>query len=182
MIQDELRALYDQISDEEKNENGVLKGRFTKYITRLLEWHAIRYAAHKGKSIVTISLDNILDEPQDERAAEMFREVEIKVALQQELQRLKQEEKELLVYLLALDIGKIALQIDFNKFIHIRFSPIVIIQLHLDLPITKTFGHVHSTILSFLYCAGDFPISFLNTLLKYSGFSYPTISEISLML
>ena len=70
----------------------------------------------------------------------MFREVEIKVALQQELQRLKQEEKELLVYLLALDIGKIALQIDFNKFIHIRFSPIVIIQLHLDLPVTKTFG------------------------------------------
>ena len=84
----------------------------TKYITRRLEWHVIRYAAHKGKSIVTISLDNILDEPQDERAAEMFREVEIEVALQQELQRLKQEEKELLVYLLALDKGKIALQID----------------------------------------------------------------------
>ena len=42
----------------------------------------------------------------------MFREVEIKVALQQELQRLKQEEKELLVYLLALDIDKIALKID----------------------------------------------------------------------
>ena len=37
-------------------------------------------------------------------------------------------------------------------------------------------------VISFLYCAGDFPISFLNTLLKYSGFSYPTISEISLML
>ena len=72
MIRDELRALYDQMSDEEKNENSVLKGRFTKYITRRLEWHAIRYAAHKGKSIVTISLDNILDEPQDERAAEML--------------------------------------------------------------------------------------------------------------
>ena len=100
------------MSDEEKNENSVLKGRFTKYITQRLEWHAIRYAAHKSKSIVTISLDNILDEPQDERATEMFREVEIEVALQQELQRLKQEEKELLVYLLALDIGKIALQID----------------------------------------------------------------------
>ena len=42
----------------------------------------------------------------------MFREVEIEVALQQELQRLNQEEKERLVYLLALDIGKIALQID----------------------------------------------------------------------
>lgn len=26
MIQDELRALYDQMSDEEKNENSVLKG------------------------------------------------------------------------------------------------------------------------------------------------------------
>ena len=109
MIQDELRALYDQMSEEEKNENSVLKGRFTKYITRRLEWHAIRYAAH---NIVTISLDDILDEPQDERAAEMFREVEIEVALQQELQRLNQEEKELLVYLLALDIDKIALKID----------------------------------------------------------------------
>lgn len=106
MIQDELRALYDQMSDEEKNENSVLKGRFTKYITRRLGWHAIRYAAHKRKSIVTISLDNILDEPQDERAAEMFREVEIEVALQQGLQRLKQEEKELLVYLLALDMHR----------------------------------------------------------------------------
>lgn len=93
MIQDELRALYDQMSDEEKNENSVLKGRFTKYITRRLEWHAIRYAAHKRKSIVTISLDDILDVPQDERAAEMLREVEIEVALQQELQRLNQEEK-----------------------------------------------------------------------------------------
>lgn len=92
-IRDELQALYDQMFDEEKNENNVLKGRFTKYITRRLEWHAIRYAAHKGKSIVSISLDNILDEPQDERAAEMFREVEIEVALQQELQRLNQEEK-----------------------------------------------------------------------------------------
>ena len=112
MIQDELRGLYDQKSEEEKNENSVLKGRFTKYITRRLEWHPIRYAAHKIKSIVTISLDNILDEPQDERATEMFRKVEIELALQQELQRLKQEEKELLVYLLALDIGKIALQID----------------------------------------------------------------------
>ena len=86
--------------------------RFTKYITRRLEWHAIRYAAHKKKNIVTISIDDICDEPQDERAAEMFCEVEIEVALQQELQRLKQEEKEPLVYLLALDIDKIALQID----------------------------------------------------------------------
>lgn len=52
MIQDELRALYDQMSDEEKNENSVLKGRFTKYITRRLEWHAIRYAeTHKVSNI-----------------------------------------------------------------------------------------------------------------------------------
>ena len=29
------------MSDEEKNENSVLKGRSTKYITRRLEWHAI---------------------------------------------------------------------------------------------------------------------------------------------
>ena len=112
MIQDELRALYDQMSDEEKNENSVLKGRFTKYITRRLEWHAIRYAARKKKSIVTISLDDILDEPQDERATEMFRKVEIELALQQELQRLTPKEKELLVYLLAMDIDEIAMRID----------------------------------------------------------------------
>lgn len=37
MIQDKLRALYDQMSDEEKNENSVLKGSFSKYITRRLE-------------------------------------------------------------------------------------------------------------------------------------------------
>ena len=112
MIQHEFEELLEQFSQDELNEKSTVKGQFTSYITRRMEWHAIRYAAHKRKSIVTISLDNILDEPQDERAAEMFREVEIKVALQQELQRLKQEEKELLVYLLALDIGKIALQID----------------------------------------------------------------------
>ena len=54
-------------------------------------WSGTQFA-HKRKSIVTISLDDILDEPQDERAAEMFREVEIEVALQKELQRLNQEE------------------------------------------------------------------------------------------
>ena len=112
MIQREFEELLEQFSQDELNEKSTVKGQFTSYITRRMEWHAIRYAAHKSKSIVTISLDNILDEPQDERATEMFREVEIEVALQQELQRLKQEEKELLVYLLALDIGKIALQID----------------------------------------------------------------------
>ena len=112
MIQHEFEELLEQFSQDELNEKSTVKGQFTSYITRRMEWHAIRYAAHKSKSIVTISLDNILDEPQDERATEMFREVEIEVALQQELQRLKQEEKELLVYLLALDIGKIALQID----------------------------------------------------------------------
>ena len=112
MIQHEFEELLEQFSQDELNEKSTVKGQFTSYITRRMEWHAIRYAAHKRKRIVTISLDDILDEPQDERAAEMFREVEIEVALQQELQRLNQEEKELLVYLLALDIDKIALKID----------------------------------------------------------------------
>lgn len=61
---------------------------------------------------MTISLDDILDEPQDERATEMFRKVEIELALQQELQRLTPKEKELLVYLLAMDIDEIAMRID----------------------------------------------------------------------
>ena len=61
MIQDELRALYDQMSDEEKNENSVLKGCFTKYITRRLEWHAIRYAAKNRPNVIVISLDQARD-------------------------------------------------------------------------------------------------------------------------
>ena len=92
MIQHEFEELLEQFSQDELNEKSTMKGQFTSYITRRMEWHAIRYAAHKRKSIVTISLDDILDEPQDERAAEMFREVEIEVALQKELQRLNQEE------------------------------------------------------------------------------------------
>lgn len=112
MIQNELRALYEQMSDDEKYEVSVLKGRFTKYITRRLKWHAIRYADQKRRHIVTISLDEIHEDPQDRQVAEMFREVEIELALQQELQRLSPEEKKLLVYLLTMDIAEIALLID----------------------------------------------------------------------
>ena len=51
MIQDELRALYDQMSDEKKNENSVLKGRFTKYITRRLEWQQFAMLPIRGKAL-----------------------------------------------------------------------------------------------------------------------------------
>ena len=61
MIQHEFEELLEQFSQDELNEKSTVKGQFTSYITRRMEWHAIRYAAHKRKRIVTISLDNILD-------------------------------------------------------------------------------------------------------------------------
>ena len=107
MIQDELRALYDQMSDEEKNENSVLKGRFTKYITRRLEWHAIRYAAKNRPNVIVISLDQAPRHLTDIDAEQMFRKVEIELALQQEVQRLSPKEKEWLLCFLKMNYKEI---------------------------------------------------------------------------
>ena len=107
MIQDELRALYDQMSDEEKNENCVLKGRFTKYITRRLEWHAIRYAAKNRPNVIVISLDQAPRHLTDIDAEQMFRKVEIELALQQEVQRLSPKEKEWLLCFLKMNYKEI---------------------------------------------------------------------------
>ena len=107
MIQDELRALYDQMSDEEKNENSVLKGRFTKYITRRLEWHAIRYAAKNRPNVIVISLDQAPRHLTDIDVEQMFRKVEIELALQQEVQRLSPKEKEWLLCFLKMNYKEI---------------------------------------------------------------------------
>ena len=107
MIRDELRALYDQMSDEEKNENSVLKGRFTKYITRRLEWHAIRYAAKNRPNVIVISLDQAPRHLTDFDAEQMFRKVEIELALQQEVQRLSPKEKEWLLCFLKMNYKEI---------------------------------------------------------------------------
>ena len=107
MIQDELRALYDQMSDEEKNENSVLKGRFTKYITRRLEWHAIRYAAKNRPNVIVISLEQAPRHLTDIDAEQMFRKVEIELALQQEVQRLSPKEKEWLLCFLKMNYKEI---------------------------------------------------------------------------
>lgn len=45
MIQREFEELFEQFSPNELNEESTVKGQFTSYITRRMEWHAIRYAA-----------------------------------------------------------------------------------------------------------------------------------------
>lgn len=45
MIQHEFEELLEQFSQDELNEKSTMKGQFTSYITRRMEWHAIRYAA-----------------------------------------------------------------------------------------------------------------------------------------
>ena len=45
MIQREFEELLEQFSQDELNEKSTVKGQFTSYITRRMEWHAIRYAA-----------------------------------------------------------------------------------------------------------------------------------------
>lgn len=53
MIQHEFEELLEQFSQDELNEKSTVKGQFTSYITRRMEWHAIRYAA---KNAVTAEL------------------------------------------------------------------------------------------------------------------------------
>lgn len=51
MIQHEFEELLEQFSQDELNEKSTVKGQFTSYITRRMEWHAIRYAAKNGIGI-----------------------------------------------------------------------------------------------------------------------------------
>lgn len=41
MIQREFEELLEQFSQDELNEKSTVKGQFTSYITRRMEWHAI---------------------------------------------------------------------------------------------------------------------------------------------
>lgn len=57
MIQHEFEELLEQFSQDELNEKSTVKGQFTSYITRRMEWHAIRYAAKNRPNVSVISLD-----------------------------------------------------------------------------------------------------------------------------
>ena len=57
MIQHEFEELLEQFSQDELNEKSMVKGQFTSYITRRMEWHAIRYAAKNRPNVIVISLD-----------------------------------------------------------------------------------------------------------------------------
>ena len=57
MIQREFEELLEQFSQDELNEKSTVKGQFTSYITRRMEWHAIRYAAKNRPNVIVISLD-----------------------------------------------------------------------------------------------------------------------------
>lgn len=61
MIQHEFEELLEQFSQDELNEKSTVKGQFTSYITRRMEWHAIRYAAKNRPNVIVISLDQARD-------------------------------------------------------------------------------------------------------------------------
>ena len=82
MIQHEFEELLEQFSQDELNEKSTVKGQFTSYITRRMEWHAIRYAAKNRPNAIVISLDQAPRHLTDIDAEQMFRKVEIELALQ----------------------------------------------------------------------------------------------------
>lgn len=107
MIQHEFEELLEQFSQDELNEKSTVKGQFTSYITRRMEWHAIRYAAKNRPNVIVISLDQAPRHLTDIDAEQMFRKVEIELALQQEVQRLSPKEKEWLLCFLKMNYKEI---------------------------------------------------------------------------
>lgn len=107
MIQHEFEELLEQFSQDELNEKSTVKGQFTSYITRRMEWHAIRYAAKNRPNVSVISLDQAPRHLTDIDAEQMFRKVEIELALQQEVQRLSPKEKEWLLCFLKMNYKEI---------------------------------------------------------------------------
>ena len=79
MIQHEFEELLEQFSQDELNEKSTVKGQFTSYITRRMEWHAIRYAAKNRPNVIVISLDQAPRHLTDIDAEQMFRKVEIEL-------------------------------------------------------------------------------------------------------
>ena len=73
MIQHEFEELLEQFSQDELNEKSTVKGQFTSYITRRMEWHAIRYAAKNRPNVIVISLDQAPRHLTDIDAEQMFR-------------------------------------------------------------------------------------------------------------
>ena len=98
MIQHEFEELLEQFSQDELNEKSTVKGQFTSYITRRMEWHAIRYAAKNRPNVSVISLD---------QAPRHLTDIEIELALQQEVQRLSPKEKEWLLCFLKMNYKEI---------------------------------------------------------------------------
>ena len=107
MIQHEFEELLEQFSQDELNEKSTVKGQFISYITRRMEWHAIRYAAKNRPNVSVISLDQAPRHLTDIDAEQMFRKVEIELALQQEVQRLSPKEKEWLLCFLKMNYKEI---------------------------------------------------------------------------
>ena len=77
MIQREFEELFEQFSPDELNEESTVKGQFTSYITRRMEWHAIRYAAKNRPKVIAISLDQAPQHLTDINAEQMLQKVEV---------------------------------------------------------------------------------------------------------
>ena len=107
MIQNDFEVLLKQIDPAELNEESSIKGQFTSYITRRMEWRAIRYAAKNRPKVVVISLDQAPQHLDDQKSERMFRDVDIELTLRQEVQRLSPMEKEWLLCFLEMNYKEI---------------------------------------------------------------------------
>ena len=93
MIQHEFEELLEQFSQDELNEKSTVKGQFTSYITRRMEWHAIRYAAKNRPNVIVISLDQAPRHLTDIDAEQMFRKVEIELAFNRKYRGFHQKKR-----------------------------------------------------------------------------------------
>lgn len=114
MVQDEFRAVSQEITQEERTERSAVKGQFTKYIGKSLNWHAVDYInaiTRKPKKFKFVSLDAMPSAEKDMLYVDSIQELQTVISIEQELQKLSDNEKKMLRWLLEMDCDEIALRL-----------------------------------------------------------------------
>lgn len=114
MVQDEFRAVSKEITQEERAERSAVKGQFTKYIGKSLDWHAGDYIdaiTRKPKKFKFVSLDAMPSAEKDMLYVDSIQELQTVISIEQELQKLSDKEKKMLRWLLEMDCDEIALRL-----------------------------------------------------------------------
>lgn len=112
MLQDDLLVIRSNMSDEELYEESTLKGQFTDYITRRLRWAASNYNKKNKINVEFVEFDNDAPYSEDICIEEMYRKVEVELALKQEMRKLSPKEKEWLLCFLKMGYKDIAEHMD----------------------------------------------------------------------